>query len=231
MNFNEQLIRLRKAHGLSQEQLARQINVSRQAVSKWETSESQPDLAKLFLLTQVLDVSLDELCGLDPAPTDPAPSVPEKDQSDVPPRHGVRSALPLILGLLFSLIIGLAGGAALTRGFSPDPAPRQIVPVTISSLQLYSELENKKIRVIFTPAIANENFTFSVQKITATGYSTTFPVVYDQGTCISEVSVVPYEDFTLYGVIHDGENEHTSGLVKIFGLSDSGYSYEELWDQ
>lgn len=61
--FSERLAVLRKERGLSQEMLAEQIGVSRQAVSKWEVGEATPDLNKLLSLADVLDVSLDDLCG------------------------------------------------------------------------------------------------------------------------------------------------------------------------
>lgn len=61
MSFNEQLYRYRKAKGLSQEELAGKINVSRQTVSKWELGDSAPDMEKLINLAEIFGVSLDEL--------------------------------------------------------------------------------------------------------------------------------------------------------------------------
>ena len=55
------LVNLRKEMGLSQEQLAEKIGVSRQAVSKWERSEASPDTDNLILLARLYNVSLDEL--------------------------------------------------------------------------------------------------------------------------------------------------------------------------
>jgi|GEM_PF-1421311 len=52
---------LRKANKMNQEQLASILNVSRQAVSKWERDESTPDLEKLTALSKVFDVTVDEL--------------------------------------------------------------------------------------------------------------------------------------------------------------------------
>lgn len=67
--FSEQLIKLRTAKNLSQEQLADKIYVSRQAVSKWEKALSTPDLDKIVLLAKTLGVSLDELVlGKEPKP-------------------------------------------------------------------------------------------------------------------------------------------------------------------
>lgn len=56
----------RKMIGLTQEQVAEQLGVSRQTVAKWEAGESTPDLANAGALAAVLDVSLDALVSYDP---------------------------------------------------------------------------------------------------------------------------------------------------------------------
>ncbi len=61
------LSRKRKDHGLSQEELAEQLGVSRQAVSKWERSESSPDTDNLIALARLYGVSIDELLYADDA--------------------------------------------------------------------------------------------------------------------------------------------------------------------
>ncbi len=57
------LYELRKQHGYSQDELAELLDVSRQAVSKWERSESSPDTDNLIALAKLYNVSLDELLG------------------------------------------------------------------------------------------------------------------------------------------------------------------------
>ena len=57
----QRLVDRRKAAGLSQEALAAQLGVSRQAVSKWERSECSPDTDNLIALAALYGVSLDEL--------------------------------------------------------------------------------------------------------------------------------------------------------------------------
>ena len=61
MDLPDRLYRLRKERGLSQEELAHSLGVSRQAVQKWESGASRPDLDNLTALAQCLQVSLDYL--------------------------------------------------------------------------------------------------------------------------------------------------------------------------
>lgn len=61
MEFNNRMYELRKQKGLSQEELASRLNVSRQTVSKWENGESSPDMEKLVAISDLFELSLDEL--------------------------------------------------------------------------------------------------------------------------------------------------------------------------
>ena len=70
MTFGEKLIHLRKAAGMSQEELAQKLYLSRQAVHKWENGLSMPDIDNLRLLSSTFSVSIDSL--LDDSQTLPA---------------------------------------------------------------------------------------------------------------------------------------------------------------
>ncbi len=61
MLFKEKLKLIRKEKNITQEQLAEMLNVSRQAVSKWEQGIGYPETEKLILISQKLDVSIDYL--------------------------------------------------------------------------------------------------------------------------------------------------------------------------
>jgi len=61
----DRLIKLRKEHGLSQEELADKLGLSRQAVSKWERAEASPDTDNLICLAKLYGVSLDDLLKTD----------------------------------------------------------------------------------------------------------------------------------------------------------------------
>ena len=71
----QRLAELRKEHGYSQDELAEQIGVSRQAISKWERAESSPDTDNLVALAKLYQTSLDDLAGLAGA-ADNEPSPP-----------------------------------------------------------------------------------------------------------------------------------------------------------
>ncbi|MBR5722560.1 MAG: helix-turn-helix transcriptional regulator, partial [Oscillospiraceae bacterium] len=63
MTTQEVLLELRTKHGLSQEQLAEKLFVTRQAVSRWETGETVPNTETLKLLSKEFDVSINTLLG------------------------------------------------------------------------------------------------------------------------------------------------------------------------
>lgn len=61
MNFSEKLKEIRKNEGLSQEQLAEKIGVSRQAITKWETGKGLPDVENMMIIAEIFKTTLDEL--------------------------------------------------------------------------------------------------------------------------------------------------------------------------
>ena len=75
MDFRERLFELRRQTGLSQEELASLLGVTRQAVQKWEAGTSSPDMDNLVSLAEYFKVSLDYLVkGTEPTPP-PAPTI------------------------------------------------------------------------------------------------------------------------------------------------------------
>lgn len=63
MKLEENIQRFRRRINLSQEELAEKCQVSRQAVTKWETGESIPSLDKIIMLAEPFEISIDELVG------------------------------------------------------------------------------------------------------------------------------------------------------------------------
>lgn len=64
--FGDNLVKLRKSKGITQEELAEFVGVTKASVSKWETKQSMPDIGMLPLLSSYFDVSIDSLLGYHP---------------------------------------------------------------------------------------------------------------------------------------------------------------------
>lgn len=67
MNMADRIQYLRKTKGLSQEELADKVGVSRQAVSKWESEQSTPDIEKIIIMSELFEVTTDYILkGIEP---------------------------------------------------------------------------------------------------------------------------------------------------------------------
>lgn len=87
MRMNEKILQCRKRMGLSQEELAQQLNTSRQAVSKWELGAGQPDLQNVIALAKLFGVTTDWLL-MEDEPEAPAEQTqePEREPEQAQPQ-------------------------------------------------------------------------------------------------------------------------------------------------
>ena len=84
MDFNEKLREYRKQSGLSQGKLAETLNVSRQAITKWESGNGMPDISNLKALSGVFNISVDELLSEEAVrPRYPYESIVEYDIDEI----------------------------------------------------------------------------------------------------------------------------------------------------
>ena len=110
MKLNEKIIHCRKKAGYSQETLAEKLSVSRQAVSKWETGESQPELSKLAALAALFGVTADWLISEEdpePAPANEPVSAASSNWVDSVP--GVLGKLIRKYGWIFGVYLAVGG--------------------------------------------------------------------------------------------------------------------------
>ena len=109
--LSEKIYTLRRKNGLSQEQLAERIGVSRQAVSKWEGGLSVPELDNLRSLSECFHITLDELTQEESAPSEPL-------SAQAPPQSAPPSSISrpgILLCLLAGLFLILFGVLTLAR--------------------------------------------------------------------------------------------------------------------
>ena len=100
MKFSDKIMTLRKRKGWSQEELANQLDVSRQAIYKWESGLTTPELEKIKRLTEIFDTTFEDLLNdekelvldkkeVEPEPTpeaDSQPKVKENKDADSAPK-------------------------------------------------------------------------------------------------------------------------------------------------
>ena len=110
MTFSEKKSALRKQKGWSQEELAEKLMVTRQAVSKWESAQSMPDLDKLVQLSEALGVSTDYLLKDEQAQSAPVLATAEQT---VKPRHATQEEARRYLQLQTAAIPKTTFGVAL----------------------------------------------------------------------------------------------------------------------
>ena len=104
MKFEEKLIKLRKSNGMSQEQLAEKLGVSRQAISRWESGDSTPDMLNLLGLCECFKVSSDYLIHDDYESDDDMPIVQEKNE-EITNIRAKRKEYHLVSAICFLLAV------------------------------------------------------------------------------------------------------------------------------
>lgn len=239
MIFGERLCQQRKAKGLSQEQFAEKLQVSRQAVSKWETGESQPDLAKLLMIRDILEVPLDDLCSDQPRPArSPQPAVNRS--------RGFN--LFCVLTLIVGLLAGLAGGYLAFGNSAEEPAPTVETPVNTvaSAAPVFDRMEissltftplypsgdtSRTLQIVFSPSIARDDFSYSIVKTDSLGKTVSYDAEYEGGVCTCRVTANYWEGFILTAVVTDGTNTYSAGLIEFTQVDGESLSYVELWNQ
>ena len=105
MAFSEKLYQLRRQSGLSQEQLAEKLNVSRQAISKWESGQSYPEAEKLLAISDYFQVSLDGLMKDEAQPPEPQETETKPEAAPKDGREGLWLGLIACIGGVLCLLV------------------------------------------------------------------------------------------------------------------------------
>lgn len=113
MQIGEEIRQLRKLSGMTQEQLAEKLNVSRQALSKWENGASPPDIESMVKIAVLFQISLDELLvKREPKDKEPQMQITLEDLTRIN-LHNRKMNLLITSGVLF-LVIGVMMASFIT---------------------------------------------------------------------------------------------------------------------
>ena len=227
MSFQENLIRARKARGMTQEELAAKLNVSRQAVSKWETGESLPDLYKLASLADELGVSTDELCGREAALCGEVPATASAEETaeraafaeELRRIAKQNRSLRYVVGILV-LICGvltmLSGYRSLQNSKAPSneittPAP---LPDTITISGLTLDIDGIALVFRFVPSVSGEGYEWSASCAPDNNGLISVETTTDGGICTVRLLNVPrYGGVTLSATVTNGAESRSICLA------------------
>ena len=198
MEFSENLLRRRKALGLSQEELAGKIQVSRQAVSKWETGDTMPDLPKLLALVEALDLSLDVLCGRET----------EATVSEAIPTPSTKSSRlwPALCVVLLCLLAATGFWGWNQRNLIPteEPAAVSSLPDTLVVTGVSFSGHSNRVDYQFVPSSSGPDYTYQIVFTDSTGNSRAFDTVCSSGVCSGTAAIAPYDTFQVTVTVSDG---------------------------
>ena len=226
--FSQILARERKARGMSQDDLAAQLQVSRQAISKWEIGDAMPDLHNLIALADVLGLSLDALCGRVPrADTDSAAvsAAPAVVVSGKLNRALLAACAILSAALLLSFLLWFQCASDSTRDFAPQNLLSSYgTDFSVTGLSFVGETDYQ-VAYQFVPSISSSDLTY---QITFSGFdqATTLDAACESGVC-SGVSALPsgFGSYTVTVSVSDGTTSYNVAVASNLSFSRGSASW------
>lgn len=161
MNLDEKLIQYRREREISQEALAEQLGVSRQAISKWETGESMPELSNLLALCKIFDTTPNELFGYE-VPVPAAEPIKKKKPMWLTVLLIVSVALNLLLVSSVGLYFYLAYDEQVNATIQPQGIPESFDFREISYRIIEVNENENKLEIVFRPTVTKESYVYGV---------------------------------------------------------------------
>lgn len=141
MKFNEKLTQLRKSKNLSQEELGNELGVARQTVSKWELGETTPEMDKLIKMSEIFEISLDELIKDKEIDT----NINTNTNSNDPNNTNTQKLAGLTIKIIKGILVFIAILAAL------------YLVLIVSSLVIFNDFKSEKVETV----VENEETIFN----------------------------------------------------------------------
>ncbi len=221
MKFNEKLIRYRKLKGLTQEEMAEKMQVSRQSVSKWENGEAVPELAKIIKLADILEVSLDVLCGRKEEEQTVAES--KCESKNTKKKYG-----KVILSVILIVTIAASGILGYSIGYFEKEtqfAEAEVyeLPDTIEVADLLFTLEKTVMTCEFVPSVYSENLSYRIILIDDWGRKF-YDAKFENGVGKASMIVGKYNTCNFYLEVSNGEETRSVSLGRV-EVDKNSYTY------
>lgn len=231
MLFNEMLMKRRRELGLTQDELAEKLNISRQSISRWENGECMPESDKLIKLSEILGVSLDELTGrevkVEPIVLE-APVIPKPKKDRI-----IRTAAVCALCAVCAAAGLLTGRYLIPRERTVPREQAQTMPeiVTSTGFRIVSQSPEGELTASFVSNTSREG---TVYFYPADGNvpAASAKTEYKNGVHRFTVKLMPNNEYEK-AVFTVGSNgaEYSSILVRHLWIDDDGgASYSDASD-
>ena len=237
MKFSEQLIKLRKEKGISQEVLAEVIGVSRQAISKWETGATQPEMSNIIKLCEILEVNPNILFGLEEAkePVSDEISAENDNSGETKRTNGKQRLIITVLTVCCVLLGMMLGFLVKSNSMGEERQPDIPIDFSVSGYDLHSEAYADGVntfRLNFASNISNPEYNYKIIVTDHNGISREFDVrAGADGVYTGTFQVAgQYSHYLISVSVSVGRNTYTDSLIKISKISEIGYSWEEIDD-
>ena len=234
MQFSEILTKRRKLFGITQDELAEKLDVSRQSISKWENGECMPEAEKLIKLSDILDISLDELMGRK-NPESTAQGAPQIAQAAPAPdkKSGrIRRIITAAAAVLIGALCFLAGRYLLP--YAPEQKAKLPDELTASCLGMelgWNErgcrpYPYREIEICF---VSNYDYTYE-EDVTCTVYcnsnteeSVSARAYYKDGFFSAKLPADPYTNYQdIVFTVKSGKSEKSALIAKQLIINGSG---------
>lgn len=225
MTFAERLLLRRKELGLSQEALAERLQVSRQAVSRWETGDAMPDMGKLLLLADVLDCSLDELCGRERETAPASGSAAETGHRRK--RSWLLPGVFLVLGLLTGAI---GTGICMERNTAraEESTAASVLPDTFTVTGVRFTGQSSAVAYRFIPSITDADCTYQITFTDTKGDYRIFDAVCSGGICSGTAGLSSYDVFQVTVTVRNGSSSRSTAVAVDLVFADGSASWRPV---
>ena len=170
MTFADKVLALRKKSGLTQEELAEKLEVSRQAISRWEMGLAMPDASNLLQLSKLFKVTIDYLINDEYSSDDDIPIVKNKEAS-------LNKEMKKVSAMIKSTLIGLAISVILALSLFPFNAELPVLVIPIIALPFpafYLSVFYKELKSLKLIGITSAILLLAVNVITIIGFWVSF---------------------------------------------------------
>ncbi len=219
MEFYSILSSMRKAKGMSQEELAEKLGVSRQAISKWENGISSPEMAQLTKLCEIFEVTPNEILGYENKKETEEKTVVVSSSS----RPWYKVLLIVIAGILAANLITVAIPLAIgfVRSMTDDNYENtQLISNSVKSFDIIGKEvvgHNRIIEIEFVPGVTDSKFEYLVGVIDENGYETLYPAKIKAGICRAEIELEMHSvhNTSVTAIIKDKNSENVMYSEKL----------------